>query len=74
MPRLEFADPGPVRDLVVTAILDGTKKTTTGLALEYEREGTPFPEAGQRFAVVDSAGLPVAVIEMTEAPGFLRNS
>jgi hypothetical protein len=33
LPRLEFAEPGPVRDLVVAAILAGTKTTTTGLAL-----------------------------------------
>jgi uncharacterized protein YhfF len=58
LPRLEFADPGPVRDLVVAAILAGTKTTTTGLALEYEREGKPYPEAGQRFAVADSASRP----------------
>jgi uncharacterized protein YhfF len=66
LPRLEFADPGPVRDLVVAAILAGTKTTTTGLALAYEREGKPYPQAGQRFAVVDSASRPVAAIEMTE--------
>lgn len=66
LPRLEFADPGPVRDQVVAAILAGTKTTTTGLALEYERAGRPYPEAGQRFAVVDSGGRPAAVIELTE--------
>jgi uncharacterized protein YhfF len=66
LPRLEFADPGPVRDLVVATILAGAKTTTTGLALAYERESRPHPEAGQRFAVVDSAGRPAAVIEMTE--------
>lgn len=66
LPRLEFADPGPVQDLVVAAILAGTKTTTTGLALAYEREGKPYPEAGQGFAVVDSASRPVAAIELTE--------
>jgi uncharacterized protein YhfF len=66
LPRLEFADPGPVRDQVVAAILAGAKTTTTGLALEYERAGKPYPEAGQRFTVVDSASRPVAVIELTE--------
>jgi uncharacterized protein YhfF len=66
LPRLEFADPGPVRDEVVAAILAGAKTTTTGLALEYEREGRALPTVGQRFAVVDSAGRPVAVIEMAE--------
>lgn len=66
LPQWEFADPGPVRDLVVASILAGTKTTTTGLALEYERGGTPFPAVGERFAVVDSNGLPVAAIEMVE--------
>jgi uncharacterized protein YhfF len=66
LPRLEFADPGPVRDQVVAAILSGAKTTTTGLALEYERDGRAGPAAGQQFAVLDSAGRPAAVIEMTE--------
>jgi uncharacterized protein YhfF len=64
--RREFATPGPVRDQVVAAILAGAKTTTTGLLLGYERAGEPVPEPGQRFAVVDSAGRPAAVIEMTE--------
>jgi uncharacterized protein YhfF len=66
LPRWEFADPGPVRDQVVAAILDGTKTTTTGLALTYERQGKPYPAVGERFAVVDSDGRPATVIEMAE--------
>jgi uncharacterized protein YhfF len=66
LPRLEFADPGPVRDQVVAAILAGTKTTTTGLVLEYEREGKAFPEAGHQYVVLDSVSCPAAVIEMTE--------
>ncbi|MGH3399676.1 MAG: ASCH domain-containing protein [Streptosporangiaceae bacterium] len=66
LPRLEFADPGPVRDEVVAAILAGAKTTATGLALEYERAGTAMPDAGQQFVVVDSDRRPAAVIEMTE--------
>jgi uncharacterized protein YhfF len=66
LPRLEFADPGPVRDQVVAAIVAGTKTTTTGLALEYERSGTAVPQVGWQFVVLDSADLPAAVIEMTE--------
>jgi uncharacterized protein YhfF len=65
-PELEFADPGPVRDQVVAAILAGTKTTTTGLVLEYERGGEALPEPGQQFAVLDSDGCPAALIEMTE--------
>jgi uncharacterized protein YhfF len=66
LPPLEFADPGPVRDQVVAAILAGAKTTTTGLVLEYEREGKAFPEPGQQYVVIDSLGGPAAVIEMTE--------
>jgi uncharacterized protein YhfF len=65
LPVAEFAFPGPLRDQLVAAILDGTKTTTTGLADEYEREGEPLPVAGQYQAVIDSAGRRVAVIETT---------
>ena len=65
LPVAEFAFPGPLRDQLVAAILDGTKTTTTGLVADYEHEGSPLPHAGQRQAVVDSAGNRVAVIELT---------
>lgn len=66
LPRLEFADPGPLRDQVVAAIMAGATTTTSGLALGYERAGEQSPVSGQQFAVVDSAGRTAAVIEMTE--------
>ena len=65
LPVAEFAFPGPLRDQLVAAILDGTKTTTTGLVAGYEHEGSPLPQPGQRQAVVDSAGNRVAVIELT---------
>jgi uncharacterized protein YhfF len=66
LPRMEFAFPGPLRDQLVAAILSGAKTTTSSLAAEYERAGEPLPAVGQRSAVVDSRGRPVAVIELTE--------
>ena len=60
----EFAFPGPLRDQLVAAILDGTKTTTTGLLDDYERDGEPLPRPGDREVVVDSAGEPVALIEI----------
>jgi uncharacterized protein YhfF len=66
LPVAEFAFPGPLRDQLVAAILSGVKTSTSGLALEYEREQEPLPEVGGQSAVVDSAGRRVAVIEMTE--------
>lgn len=65
LPVAEFAFPGPLRDALVTAILDGRKTTTSSLLVEYENDGEPLPQAGDREAVVDSAGHRVAVIETT---------
>jgi uncharacterized protein YhfF len=60
----EFAFPGPLRDQLVAAILDGAKTTTTGLLDDYERDGEPLPRPGDREVVIDSAGKPVALIEI----------
>lgn len=65
LPIAEFAFPGPLRDRLVAAILNGSKTTTTGLVADYEHEGEPLPRPGLRQAVVDSAGDRVAVIETT---------
>jgi uncharacterized protein YhfF len=65
MPRAEFAFPGPLRDQLVAAILDGSKISTTGLVVDYERDDEPLPEVGSREVVIDSDGRPVAVIEVT---------
>ena len=66
MPNFEFAFPGPLRDKLVDAVLAGRKVTTTGLLVDYEHAGDDLPQVGDRFTVIDSAGHPVAVIEMTE--------
>ncbi|MFE0464644.1 ASCH domain-containing protein [Kitasatospora sp. NPDC058965] len=65
LPTTEFAFPGPLRDQLVAAILDGSKTSTTGVLADYEHEGEPLPEVGNRFLVVDSQARPVAVIETT---------
>jgi uncharacterized protein YhfF len=65
LPIAEFADPGPLRDALVAAILDGTKTATSSLLAEYGIDDEPLPVVGDRYAVVDSAGVRVAVIETT---------
>ena len=65
LPVAEFAFPGPLRDQLVAAILDGRKTTTSGLVGDYEHENEPLPGPGLRQAVIDSAGRRVAVIEIT---------
>jgi len=66
LPKAEFAFPGPLRDQLVAAILDGSKTSTTGLLQDYEIEDEPLPVVGLRAAVVDSGDRRVAVIEVTE--------
>ncbi|WP_327291344.1 ASCH domain-containing protein [Streptomyces sp. NBC_01198] len=66
LPEAGFGFPGPLRDRLVAAVLDGSKTATTGVAAAYEHEGEALPEPGQRSVVVDSDGRPVAVIEITE--------
>ena len=65
LPVAEFAFPGPLRDQLVAAILDGRKTTTSGLVAGYEHENEPLPHPGLRQAVIDSAGRRVAMIEIT---------
>jgi uncharacterized protein YhfF len=65
LPAFEFAWPGPLRDALVAAVLDGTKTTTTSLQ-DYEIDGAPLPAVGDQAAVLDSDGHRVAVIELTE--------
>jgi uncharacterized protein YhfF len=63
----EFAFPGPLRDALVNAVLGGQKVSTTSLWREYELDGSPLPEPGERSVVIDSNNRPVAVIETTAA-------
>ncbi|ELP68982.1 ASCH domain-containing protein [Streptomyces turgidiscabies] len=65
LPKAEFAFPGPLRDQLVAAILDGSKTSTTGLVIDYEHEGDALPEVGGRSVVVDSEDRPVGIIEIT---------
>ena len=64
VPDVEFAFPGPLRDLLVGAILAGEKTSTTTLFEEYGLEGEPLPCLGDRGRVLDSDGHPVALIEV----------
>ena len=65
LPAFEFAFPGPLRDKLVAAVLDGRKTATAGLLQDYEIDNEPLPVVGHRAAVIDSAGQPVAVLEIT---------
>lgn len=66
LPRGEFAFPGPLRDALVTAILDGTKTATTSLLVEHQRDHDPREGVDALEAVLDSHDNVVCVIRTTE--------
>ncbi|MFD5145176.1 ASCH domain-containing protein [Streptomyces sp. NPDC058401] len=66
LPPGEFAFPGPLRDQLVAAVLSGAETTTTGVPADHEAAGDPPPVAGERMPVVDSAGRPAGVPEVTD--------
>jgi uncharacterized protein YhfF len=66
LPKAHFGFPGPLRERLIKAILDGHKTATAGLLLEYEpTTAEPLATPGLRAVVVDSNDEPVAVIETT---------
>lgn len=65
LPIFEFSFPGPLRDQLVAAVLDGSKTSTTALLRGYEVENLPLNQVGSRSVVIDSEGRQVAVIEIT---------
>jgi uncharacterized protein YhfF len=65
MPAWGFAFPGPLRDELTALALDGTKTATAGLAVDYVMDGDMPARVGDREVLLDSAGEPVAVIEVT---------
>ena len=66
LPVDEYAFPGPLRDVLVGAILDGSKTSTTSLVADSVRSEEPLPVVGERRLVINSSGNPVCVTEVTE--------
>ncbi len=64
MRKVEFGFAGtPLREQLVAAVLRGDKTATAGLLVDYERDGDPLPEVGERYLVVDNEERGVAVID-----------
>jgi uncharacterized protein YhfF len=67
LPHAEFGFPRTdLRRRLVAAILRGEKTTTTSLLSDYQRDGDPLPEVGERFLLIDERDEAVGVIETTE--------
>lgn len=67
IPLGEYAFPGPLRDALVSAILDGSKTTTSSLFVEYGFDERSVAAVGSREAVVDSHGNIVCVTVIVNA-------
>ncbi len=61
-----FGDSPGLADELAELVRTGPKRATAGTIVEYEAEGEPLPEPGQRWVVHDGAGQPVVLIETTE--------
>ena len=67
MRHAEFGFPRTdLRRQLVEAILRGEKTSTSGLISDYQRDGDPLPEIGERFVLIDERDHEVGVIETTE--------
>ncbi|WEV75911.1 ASCH domain-containing protein [Bifidobacterium sp. ESL0800] len=64
--RDEYAFPGPLRDQLVEAILEGRKTTTSSLLAEYEHDHEPLPQVGKLAVVIDSDDKPACVTRLME--------
>ena len=65
MKKFQLAAPGPLRDRLIQAVLDGKKTATSSLLSGWLEENEGLPKLGEQQAPVDSANNTVAVIEIT---------
>jgi uncharacterized protein YhfF len=63
--RFTFGDSPEMADKLLALVLAGTKTATCGALREYEHEGSPLPQPGQRAVVLDGMGTPGCMIEYT---------
>jgi uncharacterized protein YhfF len=62
----ELGEPGPMRDRLVEAVLEGQKTATSALRVQYEMDEEPLPVVGEERVMIDSAGDPVGRIVLTD--------
>jgi uncharacterized protein YhfF len=61
-----FGDSPEMADELAHLVLNGPKRATPGLVLEFERDGDPLPRPGDYSIVLNGRGWPVCVIRTTE--------
>lgn len=58
--------PGGSRATLNAHVRHGSKRATAGLLAEYEQEGEELETPGERLALLDDDGRPLAVLRITE--------
>lgn len=62
----QFGDNPRLADELGQLILQGVKTATCSALWEWEAEGSPLPEVGQKTIVLDGHNEPLCIIETTE--------
>ncbi|MDT0268596.1 ASCH domain-containing protein [Streptomyces sp. DSM 44915] len=65
MRALELGTTGELRERLNALVLAGRKTATTGLLAEYVEETEGLEFVGERLALLDNGGDPVATVEIT---------
>jgi uncharacterized protein YhfF len=63
---LEIGSPGAMRQRLIQLILDGHKRATAGLLIEYVRENEELESPGELLALVDDDTKRVATVVVNE--------
>jgi uncharacterized protein YhfF len=61
---LEIGTPGAMRQRLNGLILEGRKRATAGLLLDYVREDEELESVGERLALIDDDARKIAVVEV----------
>ncbi|HMH65747.1 MAG TPA: ASCH domain-containing protein, partial [Rhizomicrobium sp.] len=61
--RFAFGDSPEMADALLALVLSGNKTATCAPLREYEQEGVPLPQPGERSIVLDGDNNPVCMIE-----------
>lgn len=64
---LELGTPGPLRSELNALVLSGQKVAAFGLLAEYRDEREEPEQVGERLTLIDDAGQPLAIVEITAA-------
>ncbi|ANJ26071.1 ASCH domain-containing protein [Agromyces aureus] len=62
----QFGDHPDLTDELIGLVLEGTKRATAALVVEFEAEGQPLPRVGSHWIACDSFGRPRAILRSTE--------